>query len=170
MEGIKPLLRRAGILCSIYMAIAAAGWILMLLLTGCRTQERIVTVPEVHELWHHQSDTVIRTDSVVDRQTTIVKEVDSATMAEYGIQLEAMQRAWLVKNDRLLREMRQLRQTKADTVVERDTIPLPYPVYKTEYRDKPLRAWQKALMCAGTAATLLLCAWIIIRIRKWRQN
>ena len=65
--------------------------------------EKVVTVPEVHELHHWHSDTIRQTDSVVNNQTTVIREVDSATMAQDGIRLDKAQRAWLIQNDRLSR-------------------------------------------------------------------
>lgn len=116
------------------------------LMGGCRSPQ-VVTVPEVHEHWHRQTDTIHKTDSVIDRQTTIIREVDSATMAAYGIRLQGMQRAWLVDNQRWQRELSELRQTHADTIHERDSVPVPYPVERQV--TKPLTLPQKSLMWLG---------------------
>jgi hypothetical protein len=89
-----------------------------------------MTVPEVHNFYHHDTDSVFINDSVIDHQTTIIREVDSATMAQFGIQLERQQRAWLVQNERLMKEISMLKQSKSDTVHIRDSIPVPYPVEK----------------------------------------
>lgn len=96
----------------------------------CECSPEVLTVPEVHNFYHHNTDSVFINDSVIDHQTTIIKEVDSATMAQFGIQLERQQRAWLVQNDRLMKEISMLKQSKTDTVHIRDSIPVPYPVEK----------------------------------------
>lgn len=98
------------------------------LLVGCKT--KYVTVPEVHEHWHHTTDTIHKTDSIIDRQTTTIREVDSATMARYGIQMKDMQRAWIIETNRLQRELSELRQSHTDTIHERDSIPYPVEVEK----------------------------------------
>ena len=77
--------------------IIVGAMLLVLMIFGSCTTTKYVTVPEVHEMWHHQTDTIHQTDSIIDRQTMVIREVDSAAMAEYGIQLKDMQRAWLVE-------------------------------------------------------------------------
>lgn len=131
--------------------------VIMLLLCalfgGCTTT-KYVTVPEVHEHRHRSTDTIRQTDSIIDRQTTTIREVDSATMAQYGIQLKDMQRAWLIETDRLQRELSALRQTHADTIHERDSIP-----YKVEVEKKvpaELTWWQQTRMHVGGIVILLL--------------
>jgi hypothetical protein len=89
-----------------------------------------MTVPEVHNFYHHDTDSVFTNDSVIDRQTTIIREVDSITMAQFGIQLDRQKRAWLVQNERLMKEISMLKQSKTDTVHIRDSIPVPYTVEK----------------------------------------
>lgn len=94
----------------------------------CACSPEVLTVPEVHNFYHHDTDSVFINDSVIDRQTTIIREVDSATMAQFGIQLERQQRAWIIQNERLMKEISMLKQSKSDTVHIRDSIPMPYPV------------------------------------------
>jgi hypothetical protein len=91
-----------------YLLGIITALLLCWLMTGCTTT-KYVTMPEVHEHWHHSTDTVTQTDSVIDRQTTTIREVDSATMAQYGIQIRAMQTAWLIQTERLQREISALR-------------------------------------------------------------
>ena len=89
---------------------------------------KVVTVPEIHHEYHSHTDSVLMCDSVIDRQTNIIREVDSATMAQYGITLKEAERAWLIQSDRLQREIQQLKESRNDTVEVRDTINVPYPV------------------------------------------
>lgn len=102
--------------------------LLLLTAMGSCTTTKYVTVPEVHEHWHHQTDTIMRTDSIIDHQQIIIREVDSATMAQYGIELKNMQRAWLIENNRLRKQLSELMQSRADTTIVHDSIPVPYPV------------------------------------------
>ena len=103
---------------------------LAIILSVYACSPKVLTVPEVHNFYHHDTDSVFINDSVIDNQTTIIREVDSATMAQFGVQLESQQRAWLIQNERLMKEISMLKQSKNDTVHIRDSIPVPYPVEK----------------------------------------
>ena len=133
-------------------------------LAGCKSGESVVTVPEIHDHWHHTSDTIRQTDSIINLQTTIIRELDSAAMARYGIRLQGMQKAWLVENSRLQRELSALRQTKTDTVIERDSVPVPYPVVKEV--KKPLTMIEKGLMGTGIGSLVGILFYCIIFLRK----
>ena len=143
-------------------------WIIVMIvvavaLAGCKSGENVVTVPEIHEHWHHTSDTIRQTDSIIDRQTTLIRELDSAAMAQYGIRLQGMQKAWLVESNRLQRELSELRQSKTDTVIERDSVPVPYPVIKEV--KKPLNVFEKGLMGTGIGSIVGILFYCIIRKR-----
>ena len=148
--------------------------LLVFLLHSCKTVyvDRPYPVPEVHTEHHYHTDSVNHTDSVIDHQTTIIREVDSATMAQYGIQLKDMERAWLIQSDRLYKEIERLNQSKADTVIVRDTIPQLVPVPSDPVIvPAELTAWQifriklaNILLIAG----LIAAAYGLYRIRsKW---
>ena len=136
--------------------------LLLCALFGSCTTTKYITVPEVHEHWHHSTDTIHKTDSIIDRQTTTIREVDSATMAQYGIQLKQMQRAWLIETDRLQRELSELRQTRADTIHERDSIP--YMVEVTREVPAPLTWWQQTRMHVGGIVIFLLIIFAVWKI------
>lgn len=131
-------------------------------LIGCKHVE-YVTVPEVHTEYHHTSDTVRQVDSIIDRQTTVVREVDSATMAQYGIQLEHAQRAWLIQSDRLMREIERLKEVKNDTLVVRDSIP--YPVEKIVEKPYTPKLVQ-VLAWVGGILIISVLGWVGIKIYK----
>ena len=142
----------------IVMIVAAVA------LAGCKSKENVLTMPEIHEYWHHTSDTTHQIDSFIDRQSTIIRELDSAAMAQYGIRLQGLQRAWLVESNRLQRELSELRQTKTDTVIIRDSVPVPYPVIKEV--KKPLTMIEKGLMGTGIASIVGLLFYFFLYIRK----
>ena len=131
-----------------------------LFLSGCKTV-KYVPVSEVHEHWHHQTDTIMRTDSIIDHHQTIIREVDSATMAQYGIELKQMQRAWLIESNRLQKQLSELMQSHTDTIIERDTIPMPYP-YEVEVPAQ-LSWWQQTRIHLGE----LLIAMILAIVGWW---
>jgi hypothetical protein len=130
---------------------------------GC-TSTKYVTMPEVHEHWNHSTDTIHQTDSIIDHQTTTIREVDSATMAQYGIQMKNMQRAWLIETNRLQRELSELRQTRADTIHERDSIPYPVEVVREVPRKRSTMEW--GLLTIGAIALIGGIVWISVRIKR----
>ena len=149
--------------------MVAMGVALLLALTVCAllgscTTTKYVTVPEVHEHWHHSTDTIRQTDSIIDRQTTTIREVDSATMARYGIQMKDIQRAWLIETNRLQRELSELRQTHTDTIHERDSIP--YPVEVVREVPAELTWWQRTRLYIANAALALLAAAVAVWVAK----
>ena len=137
--------------------------LLCALLSGCTTT-KYVTVPEVHEHWHHSTDTIHKTDSIIDRKTTTIREVDSATMAQYGIRMKDMQRAWLIETNRLQRELSELRQTSTDTVHERDSIP--YPVEVVKEVPAKLTWWQQTRLHLANIVLWLLALLAVIYVGK----
>lgn len=139
--------------------------LLLLTAMGSCTTTKYVTVPEVHEHWHHSTDTIHKTDSIIDRQTTTIREVDSATLAKYGIQMEDMQRAWLIETNRLQRELSELRQSHTDTIHERDSIP--YPVEVKKEVPAQLSWWQQTrLHLANIMLWLLGIGGVVFIVKK----
>lgn len=138
--------------------------VLLLTAMGSCTTTKYVTVPEVHEHWHHQTDTIMRTDSIIDHQQIIIREVDSATMAQYGIKLKDMQRAWLIENNRLRKQLSELMQSRADTTIVHDSIPVPYPVEVKVPAE--LTQWQQIRISLANLllyAIGALAAWLLLK-------
>ena len=132
------------------------GWLLLVLLalvlvtqlSGCK-QIEYVTVPEVHEVHHHHTDSVFQRDSVVKESLTTVMQLDSAAMAEYGIQLKNAEKAWLVRTKELERQIQQLKELRNDSIHEVDTVCKPYPVEVIKEVPLELSWWQKTRIYAG---------------------
>lgn len=137
------------------LLLAAVG----IMLTACKNTEYI-TVPEIHEVHHHHTDSIKQTDSVMVEKETVIMQLDSAAMAQYGIQLKSAERAWLVKTAELERRLQQLIENHTDTVHERDSVPYPVEVIKEVEVEKPLHWWQKALMFLGGAFIVGVAIWI----------
>lgn len=137
------------------LLLAAVG----IALTACKETEYI-TVPEIHEVHHHHTDSIKQTDSVTVEKETVIMQLDSAAMAQYGIQLKSAERAWLVKTAELERRLQQLIENHTDTVHERDSVPYPVEVIKEVEVEKPLHWWQKALMFLGGAFIVGVAIWI----------
>lgn len=143
----------------LFIALLIVGW-----LTSCTTT-RVVTVPEMHEQHHWHTDSVIKRDSVIhDRQTTI-RELDSAAMAQYGIQLKQNEKAWMVSVAELRREVERLESMTADRDTVRDSIPVPYPVEKIVPAE--LSWWQQARIHLANILLYGLVIVGIIMLGKW---
>ena len=143
----------------LFVILLAVGW-----LTSCTTT-KVVTVPEVHEQHHWHTDSVIKRDSVIhDRQTTI-RELDSAAMAQYGIQLKQNEKAWMVSVAELRREVERLESMTADRDTVRDSVSVPYPVEKIVPAE--LSWWQQARIHLANILLYGLVIVGIILLGKW---
>lgn len=138
----------------------------MLLFFMVSCSPKIVTVPEIHHEHHSHTDSVLMRDSVIDRQTNIIREVDSATMAQYGITLKEAERAWLIQSDRFQREIQQLKESRNDTVEVRDTINVPYPV--EVIKEPPLK--DKMWWCVKCLLIALFILFLIRFIPKLKRR
>ncbi len=131
-------------------------------LYGCKTV-RFVPVQEYHTLYKTRVDTVQRWDSVRDVQWMTIREVDSTQLAALGIQLKGLKKGLLIERNKLLQKISNEKTHKVDTVMQRDSIPVPYPV------EKPLTKWQRWKMdlggwAMGVAAVLVIL--VILKVTK----
>lgn len=118
-------------------------------LYGCKTV-KYVPIPEYHTLYKTRVDTVQRWDSVYFR--------DSVYMATKGDTVFLTKTHWRER-------FRNLYHVKVDTVMQRDSIRVPYPV------EKPLTKWQRWKMdvggwAMGVAAVLVVL--LVVRLFKIR--
>ena len=147
--------------CGTLAAIALC--ILLSILFGSCTTTKYIAVPEIHEIHHHHTDSIRETDSVTVERETVVMQLDSAAMAQYGIQMKEWERAWLVKTRELERELQRISKLKADTVVVRDSIP--YPVEVPVEVPAQLTWWQQVRLHLANVVlwVLLICGgfWIL---------
>lgn len=131
-------------------------------LTGCKTV-KFVPVPEYHTLYKTRADTVQRWDSVRDVQWMTVREVDSTQLVALGIQIKGLKNALLIERNKLLQKMSNEKMHKVDTIMQRDSVRVPYPV------EKPLTKWQRWKMdlggwAMGVAAVLVIL--VILKVTK----
>ena len=118
-------------------------------LTGCKTV-KFVPVPEFHTLYKMRVDTVQRWDSVYFR--------DSVYIAVKGDTVYLTKTHWRER-------FRNVYHIKADTVMQLDSIRVPYPV------EKPLTKWQQWKMDMGGWAmgvAVLLVILLVVRLFKIR--
>ena len=147
------------------VAAIAAG---ALCIGGCRTQERVVTVtvPEVHEVHHWHTDSTNQSDSVIHEKEMVVMQADSATMAQFGIQLKENERAWMIRTKELEKQLQRMERLIAERDTVHDSIPHPYPV-EVEVPAQ-LTWWQQArLHLANIVLWLLLIIGLFVAARWW---
>ena len=120
--------------------LLALLWLLSL--TSCKTV-RYVPVPEYHTLYKTRVDTVQRWDSVYFR--------DSVYIATKGDTVYLTKTHWRER-------FRNIYHVKADTVMQRDSVRVPYPV------EKPLTKWQRQKMDLGGWAMGMAAGMIIVVI------
>lgn len=118
-------------------------------LTGCKTV-KFVPVPEYHTLYKTRVDTVQRWDSVYFR--------DSVYIATKGDTVYLTKTHWRER-------FRNVCHTKLDTIMQRDSIRVPYPV------EKQLTKWQRLKMdmggwAMGVAAGMIIL--LVVRLFKIR--
>lgn len=160
-ERTKLALRVEGVLIGI-LSIMVALWFLC----SCTTT-RYVTVPEVHEQHHWHTDSVHKIDSVIQEKQTTIRELDSAAMAQYGIQIRQNEKAWLVMSNELRREIERLEAMCADRDTVRDSIPKPYPVEVIKEVPRQKTLLERAVFCAGLISIMILMLIIVSKIKKF---
>jgi len=143
----------------IFIVMIMVGLAICALFGSCTTT-KYVPVAEQHTEHHWHTDSVKERDSVHTENTTIIREVDSAAMAKYGIQMQANQRAWLVLQREMEQRLRELEHMTATHDTIRDSIP--YPVEVIKEVPAKLTWWQQTrLHLANILLYLLLIVGII---------
>ncbi len=151
--------------CFSYALGILIGLLICAMLGSCGTT-KYVPVTETHTEHHWHTDSVRERDSTHTERETVIRELDSAAMARYGIQMESNQRAWLVLQREMENRLRELEHKSAHKDTVRDSVPVPYPVEKLV--EKELTWWQKLRIdMANIVLGLLAVAGIvwIIRLR-----
>lgn len=134
-----------------------------LIIVGCKPTEYI-PVPEYHERVITRADTVHITDSVSERKTSILQEVDSAYLAGIGI-ISPPKKAYLLQVSNDKQKKNGLTRISHDTIIQRDTISRPYPVEK-KVEVNVLYRWQKLMIGIGTIAVLFILVWIARALKR----
>ena len=159
-ERTKLALRVEGVLIGI-LSIMVALWFLC----SCTTT-RYVTVPEVHEQHHWHTDSVHKTDSVIHEKQTTIRELDSAAMAQYGIQIRQNEKAWLVMSNELRREIERLEAMCADRDTVRDSIPKPYPVEVIKEVPRQKTWLERVMFTIGIIAVMILILFVVSKLKR----
>ena len=132
-------------------------------LGSCATT-KYVPITETHTEHHWHTDSVKERDSTHTERKTIIRELDSAAMAKYGIQMESNQRAWLVLQREMENRLRELEHMTAQRDTMHDSIP--YPVEVTKEVPAELTWWQQTRLYLADAvliAAVLLLVFVMVR-------
>lgn len=138
--------------------------LLMALITAACKRTEYVTVPEYHERVITRTDTLHIIDSVSERKTSILQEVDSAYLAKIGI-ISPPQKAYLLQVSNDKQEKNGLTRISHDTIIQRDTISRPCPIER-RVEVNVLYRWQKLLIGIGITALLFILVWIARVLRR----
>jgi outer membrane biogenesis lipoprotein LolB len=148
-----------------FLIMIVVALLLCLLFSGCTTT-KYVPVAEQHTEHHWHTDSVKERDSVHTENTTIIREVDSAAMAKYGIQMQNNQRAWLVLQREMEQRLRELEHMTATHDTIRDSIPAPYPVEVIKEVPAELTWWQQTRLHLANIVLWLLALLAVIYVGK----
>lgn len=151
-------LQMAGIVGGIIAAL------LICALFGSCTTTKYVPITEQHTEHHWHTDSVKERDSIHTENTTIIREVDSAAMAKYGIQMQNNQRAWLVLQREMENRLRELEHMTATHDTIHDSIPCPVEVIK-EVPAK-LTWWQQTRLHIINMLMMFGIIWLIVWIGR----
>lgn len=133
-------------------------WLLVIGLCVSCSSGKAVIVPEVRQVVVHERDTVMFRDSVKMSSTTIVQQADSALLAEFGIRLDNMEKAWLVRQSTNKESASHSASTSRKDSIVHDSIPVPYP--QVVYKDKKLTRWQTLKMELGFTLIMVVLTYI----------
>ena len=137
--------------------------ILCALLGSCTTT-KYVPVTETRTEHHWHTDSVLERDSTHTERETVIREVDSAAMARYGIQMQANQRAWLVLQREMENRLRELEHVSAQRDTVRDSIPYPVEVVRDVPRERSTIEW--VLFIIGIMSITFTVLRIVLWIKK----
>lgn len=145
---------------------------IVFMIAGCKTSKTTeqvpVLLPQHHERTETNSDSVHTTDCVHESHTSILQEVDSGYLAGLGI-VKPPPKAWLLRESKNKSEKKNTEHTGNQKIIERDTVPEPYPVTEYKYINE-LYWWQEALMWAGAAYLLLIIIKLVIFVYKLKKR
>ena len=155
-------------------SLKACGWsfvgivivlLLMLLFDGCAT--KVVTVPEIHTEYIHNTDSVIIKDTLRTESNTVIREArpeDSLLLAQYGIRLRENEKMLLFMQKQLEQEKSESKEVVHDTTVVRDTIPQIVPV------EKSLTWWQRQKIEFGELAMVIMVGLLCFVVIKHKLS
>lgn len=140
-------------------------WLIMalLVLSSCSSTREIAHPSSSTQRYEVSRDTIYQRDSIYVSTHTIIREADSSALAAMGIQLNNMNRSWIIKVESLQREIHSLQSSSSDTIYITDTIWQPYEVEKIV--EASLSIWQQIRITIGNIAIVFILAWLAIKCK-----
>ena len=167
MSDKQKFLASLGQVIGIVLGTVVAMILCALFFSSCTTTQ-YVPVTEQHTEHHWHTDSVKERDSVHTENTTIIREVDSAAMAKYGIQMKNNQRAWLVLQREMEQRLRELEHMTATRDTIHDSIPVPYPV---ETKVPAKMTWfQQTRMHLGDVLMVAVLLALLVWVVRWKTR
>ena len=130
------------------LLIAVAAFLLIVgMLTSCRTQ--YVPVPETHTMTVEKHDTLLRLDSIFQRDSVIMRmQGDTVWKEKYIIRYR----------DRIVGK------TVYRDSVKVDSVRVPYPV------DRKLNAWERAVLSSAKPVIIVLILPLSLMLLSWLRK
>ena len=130
------------------MLVAVAAFLLIVgMLTSCRTQ--YVPIPEIHTMTVEKHDTLLRLDSIFQRDSVIMRmQGDTVCKEKYIIRYR----------DRIVGK------TVYRDSVKVDSVRVPYPV------ERKLNAWERAVLSAAKPVIIVLILPLSLMLLSWLRK
>ena len=128
-----------------------------LLLSGCKSIQ-YVPVEKVKTEYINRTDTVNKIDTLISEKETIIREADSSLVAKLGLQLKANERAILILQRELERQVSKESEHKTDTVIKTDSVQVPCPV------ERKLTKWEQTKMNVGSVSIGICISFVAIMV------
>ena len=130
------------------LLIAVAAFLLIVgMLTSCRTQ--YVPIPEIHTMTVEKHDTLLRLDSIFQRDSVIMRmQGDTVCKEKYIIRYR----------DRIVGK------TVYRDSVKVDSVRVPYPV------ERKLNAWERAVLSAAKPVIIVLILPLSLMLLSWLRK
>lgn len=98
---------------------------------------KYIPIEKTKTVYQNRIDTIRQIDSVFNEKTTIIREADSSLVQQLGLKLKTNEKAILILKKELEKQTHNKLESMHDTVLVKDSIPIPYPV------EKQLTKWQQ---------------------------
>lgn len=98
---------------------------------------KYIPIEKTKTVYQNRVDTIKQIDSIFNEKTTIIREADSSLVQQLGLKLKTNEKAILILKKELEKQTHNKLESMHDTVLVKDSIPIPYPV------EKQLTKWQQ---------------------------
>ena len=102
--------------------------VMAVFLFTCCTTTRYVPVVEEHTVYKNHTDTFIEKDTIIKEKQVTIREADSAILNQLNIKLKEGERAILILQKELEKQVNKKQQIVHDTTIVHDSVDKPYPV------------------------------------------